>query len=244
MSPASLAPSPARELETRVLEVRPECPGVATIRLSVPADFSFRPGMWIMLHFPDSPKVSRAYSMASSPLQKGHIEISLARVGGFSERLCGLREGDSLRLKGPYGKWVFQDGDVSAVLISGGTGIAPFRSMWRYVRERGLPARLTVLYSCKTPSDMLYREELKSLTSPDLRIYTTITRAGELPPGERWDGPTGRLSLDVIRREVPDFAQASYYLCGPNAMVSDLSVALLEGGVPRSRVRTEKWGDF
>ena len=244
MTRAAPAASEPRAFESRVLRVLDECAGVKTLRLAVPEDFAFVPGMWLMLHFPDEPKRPRAYSIASSPYERGAVEVSVKRVGPLTERLFGLKGGETLSLRGPYGKWRYRDSDRHAVLISGGTGIGPFRSMARYVLETGLPNRLTILYSARTPAEIVYRAELESFAKAGIRVYTTITKPPPAGAGPAWDGPVGRLSVEVVAREVPDYAQASYYLCGPASLVSEMTAGLEGRGIPRERIRYEKWGDY
>ncbi len=231
----------AASFASRLLEVRDECAGVKTFRFEVPGDFTFVPGMWLMLNFPDDPKTSRAFSLSSSPFEKGAVELSAMKVAGFSTRLFGLRPGDALTLRGPYGKWLYVDDTPHAVLISGGTGITPFRAICRYVLEKKLPNRLTLLYSAKTPADIVYRDELARWQAAGIKTYVTVTRPEEAPV---WKGPTGRITMDVVRREVPDLDQAVFFLCGPNKLVEELSAGLRAAGVDATRIRREKWGDY
>ncbi len=237
---AALKASPPRHFSSRILSITDECANVKTFRLEVPEDFSFIAGMWVMINLPGKPKPSRAYSMSSSPFQKGSIEISLSHVGEFTSHLFELKEGDLLELKGPYGKWVYRDDARHAVLISGGTGLTPFRAMARYLLASGLPNKITILYSAKTPQDILYRSDLAALRCAGLRVYTTITR----PQGQSWNGPTGRLDTDVVKSQVPDWLSAHYYLCGPISLVEDFTKALEGQGVTRAQIHYEKWGDY
>lgn len=244
MTPAAPPSSPPRAYRSRLLNVRDECAGVKTFRLEVPRSFSFIPGMWVMLRFPDGPNHARAYSIASSPCEKGCVEISLNKVGPLTARLFELKRGETLDLKGPYGKWLFNDEAEHAVLISGGTALAPFRSMCRYALDKRLPNRLTLLYSAKTPSDILYRRELEGFAKAGIKVYVTITRPQAMDSGEAWGGPTGRLGPEVIEREVPGFLEAWYFVCGPTTLVKDITEALRQKGIPRARIRSEKWGDY
>lgn len=232
---------PALSFTSKLLAVRDECPGVKTFRFEVPPDFSFIPGMWLMLNFKDDLKTSRAFSISSSPFEKGSVELSVMTVAGFTTRLSGLRPGEEMALRGPYGKWLYPDDTPHAVLISGGTGITPFRSICRYVLEKKLPNRLTVLYSAKTPADILYRDELARWSAAGIKVYVALTRPEE---SHEWKGPTGRITMDVVRREVPDLAQAVFFLCGPNKLVEDLSRGLREAGIDPAHIRHEKWGDY
>lgn len=236
---AALKASPPRSFQSTVLRVVEECAGVRTLAVSVPSDFSFLPGMWVMLHFPDAPKPARAYSISSSPYEKGRIELTMNRVGPLTERLFTLKGGESLELKGPYGKWVYRDEDRRAVFISGGTGLTPFRSMCRYVLEKRLPNKLTILYSAKTPDAVLYRRDLARFGAAGIKVYVTITRPEADEPG-----PTGRLDIRTLRREVEGFSDSAYYLCGPISLVEGLTAALAQAGIPRERIHYEKWGDY
>ncbi len=233
-------PSAPRHFASKVLAVADECAAVKTFKLSVPDDFSFLPGMWVMINFPDQPKVTRAYSMSSSPLQKGSIEISLNKVGDFTVRMFALKSGDEIQLAGPYGKWRYRDEDRRAVLISGGSGLTPFRSMGRYVLDRKIPNKLSILYSARTPADILYAKDLEIFKSAGIKVHVTITR-GE---GQSWNGPAGRLSMETVRKEVERWDEAAYYLCGPKTMVSEFTAALESAGIARERIHYEKWGDY
>ncbi len=235
----SLAIEP-RAFTTTVLSSKDEAAHARTIRVAVPEDFVFIPGMWVMTRFEDDPKTWRAYSISSSPFEKSFVELTVAKAGEFSERLCAAPVGAALMVRGPYGKWVYRDDARSAVLISGGTGLTPFRAMARYVLDKKLPNKLTIVYSVKRPEEIIYREDLERFREAGIKVYTTVTR-----PGARgWSGPTGRVDLAVLEREVEDFDGSWYFLCGPNAMVKELSAALTARGIPPERVRTEKWGDY
>jgi ferredoxin-NADP reductase len=232
--------SDPRLFPSRVLATHDECANVRTFTLEVPTDFAFIPGMWVMVNFADDPKLARAYSMSSSPLIKGSIEISLNKVGDFSARMYALMPGDSVELKGPYGKWHYDDEIEHAVLISGGTGLTPFRAMGRYVLEKKLPNKITILYSVKTPDDILYTKDLDAFRAAGFKIYVTATRAA----AGSWKGPSGRLDIDTIRAQVPDWESAHYYFCGPKSLIDELSGALEANGVDRENIHREKWGDY
>lgn len=231
----------------KIEEIVRETPGVHTFRLRFAAgtDFNFIPGQFLMLSFPEDPKTTRAYSISSSPLEKGYVDVTLNKVAKFSSRLFKLKGGENLTAKGPFGKWTYTDDVAHAVLISGGAGITPFRCIARYVVGKKLPNRLTVMHSSRTPDDIIYRRQWDELAGhPNIRVYHTITRPHLMRPGEAWDGPTGRITIETLQREIEDFFEAAYYLCGPNQLIESLSKALEEKGVDKSRIRYEKWGKF
>lgn len=232
MSGSALTASPAREFESSVLSVTEESARIRSLTLSVDADFAFLPGMWVMLHCPEDPKLSAAYSMCSSPLEKGSIEICFNRVGPLTERMFALKPGDTLRLKGPFGKWVYREDASHDVMISEGTGLSPFRSMVRYALDRKLPAKLTLLYAAASVEDLPFRSDLESFSKRGVHVRTKIK--------ER----EGTVTIDDVAAEVPKLSEAAYYLCGPSSLVKTLSAALIERGVHTDHVRYEKWGDY
>ena len=192
----------------------------------------------MQLHFPGEPKEKRAYSIASSPLERTAIEITFAVAGKFTARLFDSKPGDALSIEGPYGRWTYAGDAPHAVVVTGGTGIAPVRSMARLVIDQRLPNRLSIFYSSKTEEEVVYRSELEQWAKhPNIDVHATLTRG-------KWTGPTGRLDLQTIAAAVGDLQRPVYYLCGPNALVEAIFRALLDANVPRERIHREKWGEF
>lgn len=231
----------------RLLSARDEAPGVRTFRFASPPGFAFVPGQFLMFHFEDDPKTWRAYSLASSPVSAPEwFEVTVGMVGPFSDRLGALAPGKEAGLvaRGPFGKWTYDGSVPHAVLVSGGTGVTPFRAMCLLKTDKALPGRLTLVCSAKTPKDLVYRGEHGTWRRAGIAVHATITRPAELAPGEAWDGATGRIDAALLRRVVAGFEAATFYLCGPGKMVAELRAGLEAAGVPHDRIRTEKWGDY
>ena len=227
----------------KLLAARAEAPGVATFRFASPAGFAFTPGQFAMFHFEDDPKTRRAYSICSAPARAAEFfEVTVGMVGPFSDRLGALAPGGEhgLVARGPFGKWIYDGSASHAVLVSGGTGITPFRAMCALKRDGGRVGRLTVCYSAKTPRDLLFKEEYGDWKEAGIAVHPRITRPRD---AASWDGLTGRWTPDELLKTANDSA-AVYYLCGPNKMVQELREGLQAKGVPSGNVRTEKWGDY
>lgn len=223
-----------------VESVRLETPSVKTLRLRLPegVPFSFLPGQWIQLHFPGESHDKRAYSIASSPLDRGAIEITFANAGKFTARLFETKPGDRFVVEGPYGRWTYAGDAAHAVVVTAGTGIAPVRSMARLVIDKPLDKLLSIFYSSKTEQDIVYRSEIEEWSRhPNIRVHATLTRGS-------WTGPTGRLNLKTIAQAIGDLREPVYYLCGPNSLVEAIFRALLDAQIPRERIHREKWGEF
>jgi ferredoxin-NADP reductase len=227
----------------KLLAARAEIPGVTTFQFSSPAGFSFIPGQFVMFHFEDDPKTWRAYSVCSSPAKGAeHFEVTVGMVGAFSDRLGKLSPGGEhgLVARGPFGKWIYDGRASHAVLVSGGTGITPFRSMCALKMDGGRVGRITVCYSAKTPNDLIFREEYRAWQAVGIAVHPRVTRPADAPS---WTGLTGRWTPDELIKTANDSA-AVYFLCGPNKMVQELREGLQAKDVPAENVRTEKWGDY
>src|SRR5262249_33615699 len=120
------------EFEAEIRDIIVETADTKTVRVDRPADFSFVPGQFVNVTFmtPEDGRVRRAYSIASSPLER-YIDLTIRQMpGGLVSRILteDVRIGDHLNLRGPYGRFVFEERIL--VWIAGGSGIVPFRSMW------------------------------------------------------------------------------------------------------------------
>jgi ferredoxin-NADP reductase len=228
----------------RLLSARDEVPGVRLFRFASPPGFAFTPGQFLMFHFADDPKTWRAYSLCSAPARAPeHFEVAVGMVGAFSERLGLLTPGAEAGLvaRGPFGKWIYDGSPEHAVLVSGGTGLTPFRAMALHKAAGGAAGRLTVCCSARTPDQLLFRSEYSDWLKAGVDVVARITRPDEST--KSWRGPVGRWTAPDVAAIASD-PKAVYYLCGPNKMVSELREGLQAAGVPPEKIRTEKWGDY
>ncbi len=218
----------------KLLEAGDAAPGVKMFRFASPEGFRFVPGQFLMFHFADDPKTWRAYSICSSPVKAGeYFEVTVGMVGAFSDRLGALvphAEG-GLVVRGPFGKWIYDGAMPHAVLVSGGTGVTPFRAMCLLKTEMGAAGKITLCISAKTNEGLLYRDEYADWRKNGIGVHERTTQ-----PGSRWT------AADVFA--AANDPAAVYYLCGPNKMVQELREGLQGLGVPVENVRTEKWGDY
>jgi len=192
----------------------------------------------------DGYQAQRSYSIASAP-GDDHLVLTVERLedGEVSPYLVDeLRPGDELELRGPIGGyfiWVQELGGP-LVLIAGGSGIVPLRSMLRHwsMTGRGVPARL--VYSSRRLSEVIYREELVGYADHDgVDVRFVLTRKWP----EDWQGQRGRIDRTLIDEVAgPPEEQSRIYICGPNAFVETAAGWLSDGGRDPSRIRTERFG--
>jgi NAD(P)H-flavin reductase len=116
-------------------------------------------------------------SICSSPTRRGLLELCVRRVGRMTDALHRLSMNDLVGIRGPYGNG-FPVEDMHGhdlLIIAGGLGMAPLRSLlWYALDNRDRFGNLVLMYGAKTPNEMLFREELSSLTNVDA-ISTLLT---------------------------------------------------------------------
>ena len=181
------------------------------------------------------------YSLASSPeesARRGFLEF-LVKVDGstrFGSRVLSLVTGERVTVKGPAGTFVLpsRPAESRLLFVAGGTGIAPLRSMIRHALASGVESRMRLLYSARTPRDFAYVAELRRLAR-DGAIDLTLTLTGD---GTRWAHGRGRIDRAVLANLVDD-PDALAFLCGPPAMLTEVSQALMDLGLPGEKIRME-----
>lgn len=232
------------EWNAEVLEVKDETPSVKTFRFSRPkAPFVFRPGQYMAVkvnNVADPRGDSRTFSISSSPTDEDHISVT-TRLGPspFKQRLFQINRGEEVNLWAPFGSFVLED-NHPAVLLGGGIGVTPFRSMIRFAAARGLKTPILLLYSSRVAEEIVYRTEFETLALQwkGFRPVLCVSRPAE--SRVQWSGRTGHVDADLIHETTASLHDPVYYACGPQAMVQELRMQLTQKlKVPDASVRTE-----
>lgn len=230
-----------------VVETIAETPRVTRLVLSVPDWPGHRPGQHldVRLTAEDGYQAVRSYSIASAP-EDARLELAVERLedGEVSPYLTEeVRAGDPLEVLGPIGGYFVWDVPMGGplFLVAGGSGIAPLMAMIRHRAATGSDVPTRLLYSARSPEEIIYRDELDRLAAADpaLEVVYTLTRAR--PPG--WTGFQRRIDRDMLR-EVgwPADTRPLAYVCGPTSLVETVASTLVMLGYDRERVRTERFG--
>jgi ferredoxin-NADP reductase len=227
------------EFEATVTDVITETSDTKTLRFIRPADFTFVPGQFVnvTLTLPEGRRVRRAYSVASSPLEAA-LDLTVRRTpGGLMSPILTdeVEVGRRLSLKGPYGRFLLED--KRQVWIAGGSGIVPFRSMWRYIDQQGLSTEFDLLYAVKDPEHLIYRSELDALLRSGRNIAYTFTAHAPID----WTGFRGRIERNMLTRVVADFSEPLFYVCGPPGMCRAVALDLCDLGAQRASIRLEEY---
>ena len=199
------------------------------------------PHLDVRLTAEDGYTAERSYSIASAPGEPLAITVERLENGEVSPYLTDeLRAGDQLELRGPIGGYFVWEptDDGPLMLLAGGSGVVPLRSMLRHRLRAGsdVPARL--LYSSRTLPDVIYRGELDHY-GDGVQVICTLTRSQ--PPG--WTGYSGRVNPAMLAQAVwPASQHPLAFVCGPTSFVETVGENLIGLGYPPKRVRTERFG--
>jgi glycine betaine catabolism B len=237
--------------ETELLEIIDESPDTKTFRFEKPENWTFIPGQFVMVFFPEVfGKKNRAYSIASSP-NSPYIDLTIKLYGVFTHHMWTLKEGSSWTLRGPYGHFILDmERKNDIILIGAGVGVTPLMSMLRWSTEEKIDRRFLLLYSNKTPRDIVFNEEIQMIQkmNPNVKVVHTLTRLKQAPRNmqQMWPGLTGRISAELIQEQVSDWQKEgaerpTVYGCGPAAMLTTMEEVMLKLGWPKEEIHYEKF---
>lgn len=232
-----------------VVATRKETPRARTLTLRVPGWPGHRAGQHVdvQLTAEDGYQAARSYSIASPP-EEAEFAITVERLedGEVSPYLVDeVQTGDRLELRGPIGGYfVWQAGSGGGgplLLVGGGSGVVPLMAILRHRAAAGSAVPTTLLYSVRSPEEVIYRDELERLAavSGGPRLVLTYTREAS----EGWTGYRRRIDAEMLE-EVAGLPEpdALAYVCGPTSLVEGVAANLLSLGYQPARVRTERFG--
>jgi ferredoxin-NADP reductase len=229
--------APGRWQIGTVTAIKRETPHVKSFRFAVPVWMPHLPGQHyeVRLTASDGYRAQRSYSVASSPLDEGVIELTIDRLedGEVSPYFHDVvREGDEVELRGPFTSYFVWRGEHPVLLVGGGSGVVPLMSMLRH-RRRTMPALpMRLVYSVRTADDVIYADELGN------DAVLTFTR--DAPGG--WSGHQGRVDEAFMMQSADSLTSGLAFVCGSNGFVESASDLLLDTGFDAPRIRTERFG--
>jgi NAD(P)H-flavin reductase len=194
--------------------------------------YRFLPGQFNMLSVPG---IGESAISISSGTADRDVLHTLRVAGDVTTAISNLNEGDVVGVRGPFGKgWPMEETENrNVMIIAGGVGIAPLRSVIRSLvaERRSCPGKDIILYGAKTPKDIIYRDEFPRYRDI-FQIFLTVDKAD---PEEYWKGETG-LVTRLLEKASFDPLGTIVFLCGPEVMMQSTIRALLLRGVPGEKI--------
>jgi len=209
--------------DTFTLELRPDNGRI---------DFPFAPGQFNMLYAHGIGEVP--ISISGDPGVPETLTHTLRSVGAVTGSLSGLKKGDRVGVRGPFGSTWPADASMGndLIIIAGGIGLAPLRPLiYRMLQERDRYGRVAILYGTRSPNDILYRDELEAWRARfDLDVSITVDQALS-----GWRGSIGVVSTLIGRIHI-ESTRTVAFLCGPEVMMRFTAVELRKHDVPTDRI--------
>ena len=229
-----------RARQTTVLGVRALTPTIISVRLERPEGYTYESGQFALLRVAtsDGPDF-RPLSIASAP-HENHLEFA-TRLGfsSFKRALSALESGNAVKVLRPIGS-LRLDSSRPAVLIAGGIGITPVRSLLVSGLSNGFDQPIRLIYSNRTIDEIAYRSELQSLSEQyqGFDITWVLTDRAPVPrlPGVH----SGRIDEELLRQHVAELQDSNFYVTGPALMVADIARLLKKIGVSKHRIRASR----
>jgi NAD(P)H-flavin reductase len=190
-----------------------------------PETVDYPPGQFILLKIQDKPRMFRAFSISSHNEDKTRVSITVKKIpGGYGSSIISgkLKTGDTVELEGPMGNELVIDKNAEKVLlIAGGIGITPFRSIVKEIVDKPESGQsATLVYGVNSADEFLYNDEFKEFESRSDRFDYSQVVASDTS----WTGEKGYVT-DVIKNM--DLTGFQVYMCGPNPMI-DAALRTLE----------------
>lgn len=200
--------------------------------------------------------VTRAYSMANYPGEKGVIMLNVRIAtpppknlkippGQMSSYIFGLKPGDPVTITGPFGEFFARDTQNEMVFIGGGAGMAPMRShIFDQLKRIGTGRKISFWYGARSLSELFYQEDFDALARENPNFTWHLALSNPLPE-DRWNGLTGfihQVLFDAYlsRHAAPE--DVEYYICGPPMMLQACLTMLDSLGVEKEHILYDDFG--
>lgn len=226
-------------LSATLVARRDLAPQVVLLRFRMEAGqhLIWAPGQYLALSTADAPGTAIPYSIASArePARGDEFELAVSTNGG-QELLARLQLGTRVFVSSPQGSFVWVPARGATLLVGMGTGLAPLRAILQASLADAATHPVSLLFGARSEADILWHDEFTRLAARDPRFSfePTLSR-----PAGAWPGRSGRVQdhLASVLRGLPE---ASVYLCGSRAMVTDCVERLTSRlGVDPARIRSE-----
>ncbi len=223
------------------------------IELPSTQNFEFEPGQFVTLDLPiheQKNKRWRSYSIASAPNGTNIIELVIVLLEGGAGTTYLFNEtsiGSELILRGPQGKFTLPENiEKDLYFVCTGTGVAPFRSMVHFIKEKNIQSKnISLIFGCRTFDDCLYKDELLELqnTLPNFKYIPCFSRETEQVNWGR-KGYVHQAYIDLVNanRINEELSPASFYLCGWKNMIDEAKQKIVELGYDRKAIHLELYG--
>ncbi len=224
--------NPYMPAAAKLLEVLDETPTIKTLVLSPNQPLAFTSGQFIQLTLPGVGEAP--FTPSSSPLEPEKVAITVLKTGTVTDRFHEVQAGQSLGLRGPFGKGYPLDKlrGKEVLVVGGGVGLAPLRALiLALLADMNDIKRLSIKYGARCKEELLYRNQYDQWAAqPKVDFTCTIDQ-----PQEGWNGRTGVVTTLLKDLDI-DRSNAFCFVCGPSVMLKFTTFALVEEGIAPEQI--------
>jgi len=227
---------------SKVVEIEDLTHDIKRIKFEMTEEFPFKPGQYLQIEVPGI-ETTRAYSIASDSKDLYHPEVIIRLVpGGVATKFVhkAMEVGDKIKITGPFGDFFLQEHSTRPIImIAGGSGMAPIRSIIYKLMDQGFPRKATYFFGARTKKDLYYTEYFLDIAKkfPNFKYVPALSTP---LPEDNWDLDIG-LITDVVRRHTDDLSGHEAYLCGSPGMIDACIKVLKEKGMPEEYIYFDKF---
>jgi Na+-transporting NADH:ubiquinone oxidoreductase subunit F len=200
--------------------------------------------------------VTRAYSMANYPGEKGIIKLNVRVAspppgqdaippGQVSSYIFNLKPGDKVTISGPFGEFFMDDSDSEVILIGGGAGMAPLRShVFDLFKAKQTKRKVSYWYGGRSLKEVFYEEDFREIERENDNFSFHLALSNPLPE-DNWEGLTGFIHMvlyDQYLKDHPAPEDVNYYICGPPVMAQAIYAMLDDLGVELENIHADDFG--
>ncbi len=212
----------------------------------------FRAGQYGQIEVPPYDKVKdrtqRAYSMSSVPSDTNHVEFLVRLVpGGIVTTYVHdrLKEGEKMKVIAPFGEFYVRETDATMICVAGGSGMAPFKSIfYDFIEKDKMKDRdIWYFFGARTKKDLFYLDELEKMQNEHERFHF-VAALSEPQPEDEWKGETGLITEVLgryLKEEISQEKPKEGYLCGSPGMLDACMAVMREHGMTEDKIYFDKF---
>jgi ferredoxin-NADP reductase len=231
--------------------------GTYSFTFAKPDSFTPKAGQHVRVTLIDPPETddegnSRFLSFASSPQEEDLVFAMRMRDTAFKRVFANLRPRDRVLMQmrlgpSPHGSFELKesaDAGRPAVFLIGGIGIVPTFSMVKDSLKRRVQSPIYLFYANRRPEDAPFLSDLQALAKKHANFIFVPTMSESEKSSQTWNGETGRITGDLVKKYVKDLQKPIYYIAGLTEMVSAMQKMLKQAGISKDSIRAEEFGAF
>jgi len=213
-------------IEATVEKVITESSSIKTFVINPKEKIRFTTGQFIEFAIPGVGEAP--FTPSSSPFETERIEVTIMKAGRLTEAIHGLKKGDTVGIRGPYGKPYPVDKfyDKEILILGGGVGMAPLRSfLLTLLAQKDRFKRIVLCYGAKTPEDIIYKDQFERwMQENGLEVHRSVDKADGT-----WKEAEGVVTVLLDKFKI-DLKNSVAVVCGPPIMMKFGTFKLLEKG--------------